>query len=79
MDVRTGEVPLYAGPAALRTCVVWQWLRPDECADVEAHGISSPMAISAWRRWLNARQAYAEEVDQPVTQACGPTGRPTLG
>lgn len=78
VDVRTGEVPLYTCPPELRRCVVWDWLEPGESADVQAHGMNSLSVIRAWRRWLSARQAYAEDVDQPVTQVCGPTGRPTL-
>ncbi|MFF4672117.1 hypothetical protein ACFY1C_20005 [Streptomyces sp. NPDC001279] len=78
VDTRTGEVLPYSCPPELRRCIVWQWLDPAESADVEVHGWSSAFVPRAWRRWLDARQAYADEVGQSVMQACGPTSRPTL-
>lgn len=73
------RAPQYACPPELRRCVAWDWLEADEAADVEQLGMNSLAVIRAWRRWQVARQAYADEVGQPVTKACGPTGRPTLG
>ncbi|MFF9647890.1 hypothetical protein [Streptomyces sp. NPDC014622] len=78
VDTRTGEVSPYSCPQELRRCIVWQWLEPDEVDDVRAAGMGSPRVPTAWRRWLDARQAYADEVGQSVAQACGPTSRPTL-
>ncbi|CAM5416623.1 hypothetical protein SPURM210S_00131 [Streptomyces purpurascens] len=66
-------------PPELRTpCVVWDWLSADEATDVERNGMSSAFVIRAWRRWQEARRAYAERVGLSETAACGPTGRPTL-
>lgn len=77
--MRTGEVASpYACPPELRRCVVWDWLKDDEVADVERLGLGSLAATRAWRRWQAARQAYAVRVGEPETQACGPMGRPSL-
>ncbi|WP_158072030.1 hypothetical protein [Streptomyces sp. CB01580] len=45
---------------------------------MRAAGMGSLRVFTAWRRWLDARQAYADEEGQSVMQACGPTSRPTL-
>ncbi|MEV7370362.1 hypothetical protein AB0O51_05690 [Streptomyces sp. NPDC090301] len=67
-------------PAELRApCVVWDWLRAEERPAVERLGMNATEAISAWRRWLNARRAYAADVGATEFEACGPGGRPTLG
>ncbi len=67
-------------PPELRTpCVVWHWLTVDEAADVERHGMNSPLVIRAWRRWQDERRTYAERVGLSEAAACGPMGRPTLG
>lgn len=67
-------------PHELRTpCVVWDWLSATEAVDVERQGMSSPLVIRAWRRWQEARRAYAARVGLSEPAACGPAGRPTLG
>lgn len=65
-------------PPELRRCLVYEWLSASACDEVEESGWNSPLVVTAWRRWLNARQAYADEVGQPVMKACGPTARPSL-
>jgi hypothetical protein len=68
-----------ACPPELRHCLVWDWLRDDEMATVEAHGYNAMPLLSAWRRWRDARQAHAADVGMTEVQACGPFSRPTLG
>lgn len=65
-------------PELRAPCVVWDWLSAAEAADVERHGMSSPLVVRAWRRWQEARRTYAERAGASEAAACGPTGRPTL-
>jgi hypothetical protein len=66
-------------PPELRTpCLVWDWLHEDEATDVEHSGMNSPFVIRAWRRWVDARRAYAQRAGLNEFVACGPGGRPTL-
>lgn len=67
-------------PRELRTpCVVWDWLSTTEAVDVERQSMNSPLVMRAWRRWLDARRAYAAQAGATEFVTCGPTGRPTLG
>ncbi|CAK7279912.1 conserved hypothetical protein [Streptomyces misionensis JCM 4497] len=77
---QTPDMGSAACPRELRTpCVVWHWLSEDESADVERNGMNSPLVIRAWRRWQEARRSHASEVGLSEAEACGPSGRPTLG
>ncbi|MET8960955.1 hypothetical protein ABZX69_15945 [Streptomyces sp. NPDC004074] len=77
-EVKASQPPAYSCPPELRTCVVWDWLEPDEAADVERHGMNSMLVIRAWRRWQDARRDYASRVGMSELAVCGPMGRPTL-
>ncbi|EFK99536.1 predicted protein [Streptomyces sp. SPB78] len=80
VDTRTGELPAYDCPPELTApAVVEDWLSSEELRDLN----TNDAMIRARRRWVDARDAYAEErplegvhLRARVTQLCGPSSRP---